>query len=712
MDRRYSGAPIAIPTLYGSDPEAKRAEIKAYFQHTFKTYESLFEIVKEPSAYYQKADPLRHPIIFYYGHTAVFFINKLKLAKIIDERIDPHLESIFAVGVDEMSWDDLDASHYEWPTLEHTQAYRDKVYELVNGLIDQLPIELPITWESPWWVILMGIEHENIHLETSSVLIRQLPLDSVAPHPNWQESDEDHLPPENELVDVAGGTVTLGKAKDAMLFGWDNEYGTHRATLPPFKASKYLVSNAEFLGFVQEGGYQEDRFWDEEGLAWRNYHRSKHPLFWREAKEGSGYRLRTLSREIPLPLSWPVEVNALEAEAFCRWKSAKEGKHIQLPTEDEYIQLRKVSGIGNYLTWMEEGEIPANLSLAYAASSLPIDRFRHGDFYDVMGNVWQWSRTAMYPFEGFKVHPIYDDFTVPTFDGKHNLINGGSWISCGNLATHKSRYGFRKHFYQHAGFRYVESDYEEQTVSNAYTTDTVISQYCHFGWGENRFGVANYPQTCAKTALKYMADRPKHKALDIGCAIGRSSFELAREFDEVIGLDFSTRFIQEAQRLKESGTLRYVIPVEGEIEEFHEVSLAQFGLDGVKEKVSFWQADACNLKPLYRDLDLIFAGNLIDRLYDPRKFLEDLAWRLNDEGLLILTSPYTWLEEFTPKEKWIGGYKRDGENVTTLQGLEEILGEAFTLLDTQDIPFVIRETARKHQYTVAQMSVWQKRSRK
>jgi len=79
---------------------------------------------------------------------------------------------------------------------------------------------------------------------------------------------------------------------------------------------------------------------------------------------------------------------------------------------------------------------------------------------------------------------------------------------------------------------------------------------------------------------------------------------------------------------------------------------------------------------------------------------------------LILTSPYTWLEEFTPKEKWIGGYKRDGENVTTLQGLEEILGEAFTLLDTEDIPFVIQETARKHQHTVAQMSVWQKRSTK
>ena len=77
--------------------------------------------------------------------------------------------------------------------------------------------------------------------------------------------------------------------------------------------------------------------------------------------------------------------------------------------------------------------------------------------------------------------------------------------------------------------------------------------------------------------------------------------------------------------------------------------------------------------------------------------------------MLILTSPYTWQEESTPKEKWIGGYKRDGENVTTLQGLEEILGKEFTLIDTRDVPFVIQETARKHQHTIAHMTVWEKK---
>lgn len=698
---------IKMPTLHGSNIHEKRKEIKSYFQDCYKRYESLFTLVTDEKAYFQKADPLRHPIIFYYGHTATFFINKLKLAKIIDERIDPKLESIFAVGVDEMSWDDLNEKHYNWPTLEQTQHYRNEVYTLVSHLIETLPLELPITEDSPWWVIMMGIEHENIHLETSSVLIRQLPFNAVKENTQWEECTLVGKAPQNQLLTVSSGVVILGKNKEAKFFGWDNEYGEHQAHIPAFKAAKYLTSNAEYLEFVNDNGYANDVFWCEEGKAWKAYTRAKHPLFWTPCEEG--YLLRTLSRQIELPLNWPVEVNHLEASAFCQWKSMKEGCTITLPTEDEYVRLREVSGVASYLEWTQKEESIANINLEGFASCVSVDTYKHGDFYDVIGNVWQWSRTPMYPFKGFKVHPVYDDFTVPTFDGKHDLINGGSWISCGNLATQKSRYGFRRHFYQHAGFRYIQSDYEEKVEIDYYTTDSIISQYCHFGWGENALNVENYPARCAQIALSYMKNKPRGKAFDIGCAIGRSTFELARGFDEVIGVDFSARFVQEAETLKQNGVLRYRMPTEGELENFYEVHLLDLGLENERNKVSFWQADACNLKPIYKGFDLIFGGNLIDRLYDPKKFLDSLAERLNDEGMLILTSPYTWQEESTPKEKWIGGYKKDGENVSTLDGLQEILGQDFTLIDTKDVPFVIQETARKHQHTIAQMTIWQKR---
>ncbi|SFV56133.1 Glutamate synthase [NADPH] large chain [hydrothermal vent metagenome] len=701
---------LQMPTLTGEDIGQKRAEIQTYFQSCFKRYESLFETLAAEEAYFIKADSLRHPIIFYYGHTATFFVNKLKLAKIIDKRIDPELESIFAVGVDEMSWDDLNGQHYAWPTLAHTQIYRDKVYVLVSELIETLPLTLPITQDSPWWVILMGIEHENIHLETSSVLIRQLPLDMVRETDLWHYCEAGGEAPENVLLSVPPGSVLLGKGKEGDYFGWDNEYGHHQTEIPSFRASKFLVSHAEYLAFVEDGAYDNEVLWSNEGAAWKAYTKAKHPLFWREdTQQANGYRLRTLTSEIPLPMNWPVEVNCLEAEAFCNWLSRKEGRKITLPTEDEYMRLRNFANVPGYAEWSSGDTALGNIDLRDAASSVPVDRYAHNGFYDVIGNVWQWSRTPIYPFDGFEVHPVYDDFTVPTFDGKHNLIKGGSWISCGNLALETSRYAFRRHFYQHAGFRYVESGHEEKVTTNPYTTDSIISQYCHFGWGENRLGIENYPAQCVSLIAEYMQNRPRKRAFDIGCAIGRSTFELARNFDEVIGVDFSARFIQEAQKLKERGTLRYVMPTEGELESFHEVSLGQFGLEEEREKVAFWQADACNLKSIFAGFDLIFAGNLLDRLYDPKKFLDSIAPRLNERGLFVLTSPYTWQEESTPKEKWIGGYRRDGENMTTFEGLKEILEKEFRLIGRRDVPFVIQETARKHQHTIAEMTVWEKK---
>lgn len=99
--------------LTGENEALKRQELKQYFNQTWALYESLFERIKHDEAYYVKAEPLRHPLIFYFGHTATFYINKLKLGKYLDERVNDHFESMFAIGVDEMSWDDLDETHYQ-----------------------------------------------------------------------------------------------------------------------------------------------------------------------------------------------------------------------------------------------------------------------------------------------------------------------------------------------------------------------------------------------------------------------------------------------------------------------------------------------------------------------------------------------------------------------------------------------------------------------
>ncbi|MBC8019136.1 MAG: 5-histidylcysteine sulfoxide synthase [Verrucomicrobia bacterium] len=686
------------------DPELKRNEILEYFHKTFEIDEKLYDTLKYDETFYLRADRLRHPLIFYFGHTATFFINKLTIARVIDQRINPKYESMFAVGVDEMSWDDLDERHYDWPTRQQVKEYRDKTRELVDGLIRTMPLSLPITLESPFWAIMMGIEHERIHLETSSVLIRQLPIDQVAQLPFWEICSEAGEPPLNELLPVPGGKVALGKAKDHPLYGWDNEYGEHRAEVGDFKAAKYLVSNREFLEFVEAGCYRERQWWDEEGWNWREFKQADYPLFW--IKAGNGWRLRTMASEIDLPWNWPVEVNCLEAKAFCNWKTARTGKPIRLPSEDEWNRLRDVCKIPDQPYW---DEAPGNLNLEYWSSSCPIDRFKTGEFFDVLGNVWQWTETPIYPFHGFEIHPWYDDFSTPTFDTKHNLIKGGSWISTGNEATRDSRYAFRRHFFQHAGFRYVESSTPVTIYDDQYESDALAAQYCDAHYGPQHFGVANFAVTCAEIALAAMQGRAKRHALDLGCAVGRASFELARGgFERVTGLDFSTRFFRLAARMQEQGYLRYTFPEEGEIVSFHEIGLKELGLEAIREQVQFSQADACNLPEKFSGYDLVLAANLIDRLYSPRRFLTTIHERMNPGGLLVLTSPYTWLEEYTKKEEWLGGYRDAGEPVWTLDGLKEALAPHFRMLgEPRDVPFVIRETHRKFQHTIAEVTVWE-----
>ena len=245
-------------------------------------------------------------------------------------------------------------------------------------------------------------------------------------------------------------------------------------------------------------------------------------------------------------------------------------------------------------------------------------------------------------------------------------------------------------------------------TEDIYESDELVSQYCEFQYGDEVFGVKNFALECAKIASSFCEH--KTKALDLGCATGRASFELAKYFDAVEGVDFSARFISVATRLKESGYIAYHSKEEGELSSLKKVTIESLGYQNLTCKTNFWQGDACNLKSSLQGYDLIMATNLIDRLYNPLLFLQDIHTRLNDKGILVLTSPYTWQESSTKKELWLGGYKdEDGNEVKTIERLKEILGSKFELLQLLDIPFVIKESARKYQHTISQMSVWKKR---
>ena len=726
-------APLPFSTLDGlaptktvlltSDPAAadpvaaKREEILAYFHRTCELDDRLFDLIRNEAAFFVRHEPLRHPPIFYLAHPATFYVNKLYVARLFKTRIDPRMEAMMAVGVDEMSWDDLNAAHYDWPSVAAVRAYRREVRCRVDAFIRSMPLELPIRQDSPAWVILMGIEHERIHLETSSAILRQMPLADLRREAElsagekrlWRACREHGPQPENPWVEVPAQVVMLGKRDDDPTYGWDNEYGTEEVRLSGFSAARQLVSNGEFLEFIAAGGYADESFWTDEGRGWLRYTKAKHPRFWR--RDGETWRQRNLLDEIPLPLDWPVEINCLEAQAWCAWKRQATGLNIQLPTEAHWQALR--AGIETDQPRWEKA--PGNINLEWFASSCPVTKFPQGlqgEFCDVIGNVWQWTRTPIMPFKGFEVHPLYDDFSVPTFDGRHNLIKGGSWIATGNEALASSRYAFRRHFYQHAGFRPIIDAPGHDSVtegSKLYETDVLVTQYLDFHYGPEALGVPNFPRACAVEVLPLLPADRRRRCLDIGCSVGRSALEFARAFEHVDAIDFSARFIQSGVRLQEGGEIHYEVPTEGELTVARSVALEKLGLGSLRTQVAFMQGDACNLKSLYTGYDLVFAGNLVDRLYDPAMFLDAIGDRVLPGGLLVITSPYTWLEEYTPKSKWLGGRREHGEALTTFAGIARALDGGFDLVHRTDVPFVIRETARKHQHSIADLTVWRRR---
>jgi len=701
------------PLLDSGDVEAKRQEILDYFHNSFTLYESLFDCLVSDEAFYKRANRLRQPLIFYYGHTSVFYLNKLNVANLIDQRVDEKIESMLAVGVDEMSWDDLNENHYDWPTPAEVKAHRDATRQIVDQFIRECDFTLPIQWDSPMWIVLMGIEHERIHLETSSILIRELPLDMVKDHPVWSEiCTESGAAPKNELIAFDGATVELGKSKTNPVYGWDNEYGYHQEEIVGFKASKFLVSNAEFLEFIEAGGYQTEVFWSEEGWNWIAFSGSEHPVYWQQQDDQS-YQLRLMTQVIDLPMNWPAEINYLEAKAFCNWKSEVTGKHLRMPTEAEWHRMRQPLATDQPY-W---DSAPGNINLEGAMSPCPVDKHEFaGGLFDLIGNVWQWTETAIDGFNGFEIHPAYDDFSTPTFDGKHNLFKGGCWISTGNYAIKDSRYAFRRHFFQYSGLRYVEAKPLPEPEVNIYETDQMVSRYIDFHYGQPaspELVKGNFPVSCIEAVLPWLKGRKTDKALDIGCGAGRSSFELAKHFDFVQGLDLSVRAIEAPANLQATGRQRYICQDEGELKLFREVLLSDFdGYEEIKDKIAFMQGDACNLVPKYDGYDLVFAGNLLDRLYDPQRFLEEIQNRINEGGLLVLASPYTWCEEHTPREKWLGGFKAGtGESFTTLEGIKTILEPSFTMLgEAINIPFLMRESSRKFQHGISELTVWEKLS--
>jgi putative 4-mercaptohistidine N1-methyltranferase len=248
---------------------------------------------------------------------------------------------------------------------------------------------------------------------------------------------------------------------------------------------------------------------------------------------------------------------------------------------------------------------------------------------------------------------------------------------------------------------------------SVYETDRALSEYLllHFGsaadvlpYDFGPYASLAFPERCVSECVSLSRLPRNARALDVGCAVGGATFALTRCCEEAIGVDFSRQFIRAALDLKRSGHLGFDRFDEGRL---HSRAIAHVPPDIDRARAHFEIGDAMHLHADLAGFDVVLSANLICRLPEPQLFLKRLPELVRRGGQLILTTPCSWLEEFTKHTRWLGGYENDeGEPVRTIDGLHAHLDENFELIRTLDMPFLIREHHRKYQWCVALATVW------
>ena len=411
-----------------SRPTLDRERLIAWYRANRARSAELFRWI-DPSVYYEAPIALRHPFVFYDGHIPAFSFNTLARNALRCPSIDRSLENLFERGIDPSVTGDPTARRaLAWPAHDAVRAFAQAcdaavLDALANAKIDDPSVPDLVRAEAAYTIL----EHEPMHHETLLYIVHR--LDAQHKHIPAREH-RDVAPAPSDPLAIGSGTATLGAQRDAVSFGWDNEFQAHTVAVPAFGIDRYDVTNGEYLAFVETGGPV--------------------PPFW--VRADGGWQLRVLAGTIPLPQSWPVYATHEQATAFAAWSGGR------LMTEAEYHRAAYGTPAG--------GERPQPWGDAAPSAAYGNFDFRRFDpepvgssprgasawgVHDLVGNGREWTATPFAPFDGFVPMASYKPYSADFFDGKHFVMKGASPVTSRDLV----RRSFRNWFYADYPYMYA-----------------------------------------------------------------------------------------------------------------------------------------------------------------------------------------------------------------------------------------------------------------
>jgi len=322
------------------------------------------------------------------------------------------------------------------PALPEVELYLDAVRKKVLDYLEVAPIDQ----QERLWRFM--IQHESQHCETVAFVLQmqkkeegrrkkeegrgkeeegrgkeeegRLITDRQLPIPNYQLPTANYRSPiPDSSIAIPGGEFYMGSdAAEAL----DNERSRHLCYLEAYAIDRYPVTCRQYRDFMTSGGYQNPDWWSADGWEWLKVHLVDRPLYWSENPAFNNHPV--------CGVSW------YEAEAYCNFAGKR------LPSEAEWEKAASWDATNQTYRIYPWGESPPNPSLCnhsnHLASTSPVDAFPKGasaiGCCDMLGNVWEWTASTFDAYPGFESYP-YKGYSEVYFDGKHQVLKGGSWAT-------------------------------------------------------------------------------------------------------------------------------------------------------------------------------------------------------------------------------------------------------------------------------------------
>jgi gamma-glutamyl hercynylcysteine S-oxide synthase len=443
---------IAVPTLERSDRSIpSRADIAAALAEARARTLQLIEAVSESDLRAQH-DPLMGPILWDLGHIGHFE------ALWLDRNLDGNVEFVEMPGMyNPFEYPRRTRGALPLPTLAATLDAMAEIRERVLERLEHVDLEAKDPLLRHGYVYQMVLQHEYQHNET---ILQTLQLkQGVAYSPAVRRprpASRATLGTDAMLrVDVGDGSIGTDERSRA----YDNERPRHSVRLAPYWIDRTPVTNAEYLAFMDDGGYERRELWSDAGRAWLDESKAAAPKYW--WRENGVWLRRSMDRiEQPDPRCPVIHVCYHEADAFARWAGKR------LPTEAEWeiaAAWDPESNRSRDYPWADETPIDEAANLDQLAFDVaPVDTYGSNvsplGCYGMIGDVWEWTSSDLNGYPGFTAFP-YAEYSEAFFGTEYKVLRGGSWATRPGAIRSTFRnwdYPIRRQIF--SGFRCARND--------------------------------------------------------------------------------------------------------------------------------------------------------------------------------------------------------------------------------------------------------------